>query len=499
MSRQTVGLRRRSPPCSAINDPDPHPHLMLIITRYLDHNNTPISGGVDFADADSSPSSPTTATTTTTINVAADTLLTAERQLRSAQPCVFYQLQTPRRRTEPTGPLPSPPPTSGHQNMETPAASSSTQFERDTEREAVRYAGNHERPGWSIFGHLSDHVTDHKTNVTGDSALLPPPYHGLQTENPTEWLGYFKTYTAYKQLAKEQALQLLKVLARGPFSAWIQTLPKTIQNDPERFSTAFQRQYIQNPTRQLRIGQQLFTRKQSPTESVDEYMVAMRMLSLQMDTPPTDDILRQTMLAGLRPSLAGAALALTKATDNMEEFAEALRAAELMTTPQQDASNLLELTQEVKKLGEQLNAVTVRRVDTPPPPPSPRRVQFSDRRSPSSSPATRRRDTRRDHTRNNADSDNSRNKDTRKWNNNNNNSSNNSHNRCTMCSYFHSPSSVCAARGKICRRCNFRNHFESCCRTRLPRNPDQNSRYTPSVQQGAYPTQSPVAHPQYYQ
>jgi len=256
---------------------------------------------------------------------------------------------------------------------------------------------------------------------------------------------------------------------------------KKIQNDPSAFSREFTKKFIQCPTRQIRIGQQLFTRKQGQLETVDEYVVAMQNLAQQMDVPPTPEILRHTVLAGLRPALSGTALALSKEIKTMEEFVEMLRAAELMSTANSDNTAVADLAKQINELSEKLDKITVRRVETPPPS---RRVTFQDRRSPSPAPpadAVSRRESRWSNNRNN----------------NTNNNSNRSKSRCTACNRFHDVNN-CFARGKFCKRCNLKNHFAICCRTRFPGNAGRSPNFNQDYMQGGYPQQPGLTQPQPY-
>ena len=53
--------------------------------------------------------------------------------------------------------------------------------------------GAQQVPEWSLFANLKNEY-DQRNPVTGDSSLIPPSFHGLQTENAAEWAQYFSNY-----------------------------------------------------------------------------------------------------------------------------------------------------------------------------------------------------------------------------------------------------------------------------------------------------------------
>ena len=219
-----------------------------------------------------------------------------------------------------------------------------------------------------------------RSSISGNAALLPSPFHGLPTENPFEYTAYFKTYVRYKHLSNVDALELFKVLARGQCATWISTLDSDTRSDPASFSNAFYARYMSSPTRQIRLGKDLFSRRQGATESVDDYFVDVQSLAQQMEVDVSDDILRHTIMAGLRPALAGTVMAVARHASSLDDLLEAARAAELIVSSSAvDAKSVSDLALEIKRLSDKIEATTVRRVSSRSPspnPPNPRRVSF---------------------------------------------------------------------------------------------------------------------------
>ena len=251
----------------------------------------------------------------------------------------FYQLAPPVRK------IPTKPATP---NMESKSGPSKSSSKSDSD---------------SLFAHLHTNDDAQRTTITGDGSLLPPPFHGLPTENPAEWMTYFRTYTAYKAMSPAQALQLLKVLARDSFADWIHSLAADVQDAPDQFALAFAKHYLRSPARQLRLGQQLFSRKQAANESADDYILAIQALARQMAPPPSRDILQHAIVAGLRPDLAGPVMAFTSGENftTLDEFFTMIRRAELMTSGQHhnNDQSVADLATEIRKLGERFDKATV--------------------------------------------------------------------------------------------------------------------------------------------
>jgi len=130
---------------------------------------------------------------------------------------------------------------------------------------------------WSLFEDISSDSSD-RPPISGDGTLIPTLLHGIPSENLQEWIQYFKTFSRYKRHKQSEALELFKVLSRGSMATWIATLDPATSSDPKTFSKAFQTKYLNCPSRQVRLGKYLFSRRQGPIESVDDYFVAIQSL-----------------------------------------------------------------------------------------------------------------------------------------------------------------------------------------------------------------------------
>jgi len=321
---------------------------------------------------------------------------------------------------------------------------------------------------WTLFERVDSSAT--RSTITGDGALLPQPFYGLPTENVHEWTSYFKTYVRYKRLPPNEAVELFKVLARGQLAAWICTLDPSVRDEPAALSKAFYMKYMGSPMRQIRIGKDLFSRRQGPTETVDDFFIAVQLMAQQMDVKVSDDILRHTIMAGLRPTIAGTVMAVGRQTTGLDELLEAARAAELIaTSTAAESTSVTDLAREIKRLTERIDNCTVREVRASrSPSPMTRKVHFNqERRSPSPSPARQQQSATSTSRQFSLDEPPYRrqlyNRQREYSNGPRSQQQQQQQMRCTRCNLLHGSFDRCIAMGRRCYGCNGLNHLVKCC------------------------------------
>jgi hypothetical protein len=350
----------------------------------------------------------------------------------------------------------------------------------EMEDETVRQSPPTKSATTSMF-EAADLNDDNHTSISGDGALLPPPYSGLPTENAHEWYNYFVRYIKYKRLAPSAALELFTVLLRGNAAATFSTLDRDVQSNHARVSAWFNERYRYSPQRKFRLGQELFMRKQGPSESVDDYFVAIQGLANQINERPSDDITRYAVMSGLRPNIAGHVMAFADKAATIDELLTTARAAELMTAATPDTSVVQTLIDEVKRLSDRIDTTTTRSVSRQSRSPSTERrhVAFTDR-SPTPPPTQSSRNDRNGYNRNDYHHND--------YNHNGYNnarpvgpvpptdtytstrsqqSGQNNTRRCGNCARFHAPDRAsCFAFNKSCYNCSQLHHLARCCRSR---------------------------------
>ena len=348
-----------------------------------------------------------------------------------------------------------------------------------------RYSPSYPSDSRHRLGADVDPGANNHAPISGDGALLPPPFHGLPSENAHEWHNYFRRYTSYKRTSPEQALELFKVLLRGPAATSFACLDPEHQRDVERVEKWFNDVYKFPPRQKYKVGHQLFTRKQAANESVDEYFAAVQSLARQMDDKPNDDIIRYSIIAGLRPHIAGTVMAFAKDPDegqSIQQLLEAARLAELMIGNNTESSRIDTLLAEVKRLGERIDTTTIAQVNARS---SERRVSFSQspsRRSQSPPPRSSTPDRRyaseaaaspqgtfnyqpRQPRQFQRDQQPIRQPSSQQT------GQQPVNPRCSRCGLFHSFNQQCPAYNQQCNHCLKWSHFARCCRSKMRGNP----------------------------
>ena len=224
-------------------------------------------------------------------------------------------------------------------------------------------------------------------SISGDGALLPPPFEGKASEDAENWLAYFVQYCTYKGIdGKPQQLELWKLLMRGQAHDYFASLPDDQKDTFAHMQAAFKRRYQQSELIKYRSAKDLFTRKQAITETVDDYVTLMRKMARKISETLDDDMVMYAILAGLQPQIASYVVA--KAPKTTAELLDAARVAELTVQPAADThwvEQLAEMQTEVKNLRKQLErcstAVITSTSDRRSPTPERRRVSFQPRPS----------------------------------------------------------------------------------------------------------------------
>ena len=347
-----------------------------------------------------------------------------------------------------------------------------------------RYSPSHRSGERHYFGADDDRGPNNQVPLSGDGALLPPPFHGLPSENPHEWHNYFRRYISYKRTSPEQALELFKVLLRGAAATSFACLEPEHQRDAERVEKWFNDVYKFPPRQKYKVGHQLFTRKQAANETVDEYFAAVQSLARQMDDKPNDDIIRYSLVAGLRPNISGTVMAFAKDPEegqSVQQLLEAARLAELMVGNTTDSSTIATLVAEVKRLGERIDKPTIAQVNARS---TERRVSFSQspsRRSQSPQPRTPTPDRRYTSSASASyvqprGSFNNQPRQPRQFQRygqptsqppSQSSSQQSAAPRCNRCGLYHSFNDHCPAFNRQCNYCLKMSHFSNVCRSRM--------------------------------
>ena len=144
-------------------------------------------------------------------------------------------------------------------------------------------------------------ATPHQYNaIVSDSVIAPKPFSGTSSENGEEWLRYFETYAAYRNLQEEDKIRLFAILMRNAAADWISTLAQDGQHSYDSLKQAFTEHYL--PSDQLKwIEAGKIWQKQGADEKVADFIVRLKKITQRVEI--SDEMLLYAFLHGLKPAL----------------------------------------------------------------------------------------------------------------------------------------------------------------------------------------------------
>ena len=206
----------------------------------------------------------------------------------------------------------------------------------------------------------NDVFEDPDLDMSEDRSVAPRHFSGQLDEDADAWLKHFANYCAYREITAPKKLALFKVLMVGNAALWVKSLPDAIKNDYDQLKSAFERRYETSEMLKYKSAKEIFTRRQGPTETVDDYYSHLSRLGRQIEADPK--MLQYAMLNGLRPGIA--TYVTQQQPADMEALLKAARVAELTGAPPALADGQLITTQlcdvkaEIGKMGERLDKLT---------------------------------------------------------------------------------------------------------------------------------------------
>jgi len=217
-----------------------------------------------------------------------------------------------------------------------------------------------------------------------ERTLMPNLFTGKVEDDADEWIRHLDRYNAYRANNEEKSLALFKVLMNGPAAVWLESLPNTATDTMEHMKEAFKQRFQSPQVLKFKSAKEIFSRRQGPTESVDEFYTGIRRLARMINAQ--DDMVIYALLSGFRAPIAN--FVTQNKPDTVEKVMEFARMAEL-TTPggsvqeNQLADQLDDVKVEMRKFAARLDKMSTAAVSGGAPTvaegrsPSPRRVSFA--------------------------------------------------------------------------------------------------------------------------
>ena len=199
--------------------------------------------------------------------------------------------------------------------------------------------------------------------------VKPPSFSGYASDDAFTFMKAFERYIAWKRITDDDRKSaLFAVLLRDNAASWYDTLSATDKSTFTHLRNAFDKRYLSPAVVKHNSARTIFSRKQLPSESTDDFIAAMRRHAQLIEAD--DGILRYALLSGFRPHIAN--FVLQQKAESLDDIVEAARLAELTNASSATSDNsvileqLSQLQADVRRLGrDRSSAVTPSRSPTP--------------------------------------------------------------------------------------------------------------------------------------
>jgi hypothetical protein len=210
----------------------------------------------------------------------------------------------------------------------------------------------------------------------GTNPLFAPDiFRGSRQEDADQWLETVRHWIAFKAFDDAQRCAAFPLLLREGASSWYRELPDATKNDFDRLSRAFATRYQRATVTAWQDNAAVWTVKQSPLQSVDEYFDHIENMASKTTMP--EDQKCHAIINGLRGNIRQQVLqheGLDR--QNIRKWALIAEAGETTSTEQSEVTSALKALQQ--QLGRlELRGLAGQEQDARRRSPSPR-VHFED-------------------------------------------------------------------------------------------------------------------------
>jgi hypothetical protein len=220
-----------------------------------------------------------------------------------------------------------------------------------------------------------------------DGSVKPPVFSGKPDDDADGFVRAFDRYIKYREITDNgKKLNLFAVLLKDNAADWYDALSEVSKDTFEHLNKAFAARYQSPDSLKYKCANDLFTKKQAETESVDEYITRLRKLARLIGAD--DRILTFAVINGLKPYLS--AQVLQSNPDSADKILEVARLAELampkmalMASESVICQRLAEMQTDMHRLSTKVDKAMTTSIESRSPTPE-RRVRFARSASPES-------------------------------------------------------------------------------------------------------------------
>jgi len=123
---------------------------------------------------------------------------------------------------------------------------------------------------------------DNNTEMAEERTLMPNLFTGKVEDDADEWIRHLDRYNAYRANSEKKSLALSKVLMNGPAAVWLKSLPNAATDMLAHLKEAFKQRFQSPQVLKFKSAKKIFSRRQGPMESVDEFYTGIRKLAVRL-------------------------------------------------------------------------------------------------------------------------------------------------------------------------------------------------------------------------
>jgi len=173
------------------------------------------------------------------------------------------------------------------------------------------------------------------------------PFSGSANQDVTRWFERFKNFADFRSLSSSGRLQLVKLLCKDIAADYLDSLEDADKNDFNKLQAAFLKRFETPSTLKWKRAADVWTRTQTPTESVETYMAAILNLAKRANIKDQAQT-TAAMINGFKPAIKLSVL--QRPMEHLQEVMESARIAEAAAIDSGASSDISDLTKTVKDL-----------------------------------------------------------------------------------------------------------------------------------------------------
>lgn len=145
-------------------------------------------------------------------------------------------------------------------------------------------------------------ASDSEDELTmASAALMPSKFHGLSSEDATNWFRDLEHYCAYKKLDDAGKVGLVPLLLQDGARCWYDSLDDNTKNSFANTATAFRNYFKRDEAIKWKDSADVWAEVQLPNQSVEDYISQLHKKAQRANM--TEEQIRSPLIKGLLPEI----------------------------------------------------------------------------------------------------------------------------------------------------------------------------------------------------